>query len=317
MISLVSPFFNIKEKYFIPFINSVLSQDFDDYELLLVDDGSTDDDSLKLLNTITDKHVHVIHKPHGGLSDTRNFGVKAISGDFLWIIDPDDEIPLGSLKKINEVFTRYPDVDLLVVGNNIRKESGKIVSGLIPAKGEFLPEDGFSSLCREGHIVNGYTWNKIYNIKRIGKENLPEFELKFTRYEDKIWNFKMMDIIKKGYAIQDICYIYNFNPAGLSRNKSGRRRLQDNSYESYSSILDYVEKKVSKTELYYEAMAFYYVSCFNDLSEWLFISKKKDPGREQHKQKLLTLHKELQGHKIKNKRYRWRRYFTRILLLFT
>lgn len=204
-----------------------------------------------------------------------------------------------------------------MVGNNIRKENGKIIEGLIPSMGYFTPEDGFASLCMEGHIVNGYTWNKIYNIGRIGKQNIPEFDSKYTRFEDKIWNFKMMDIIKKGYAITDIFYIYNFNPTGLSRTKERRRELQNNSFQSYTYILNYIEQKIGKTDLYYESMAFFYVSCFNNLSEWLFIPKKHDCGREEHKRLLFDMHKTLKQHKIHNKRYSWRHHLTRLLLIFT
>lgn len=317
MISLVSPFFNVKRKYFIPFINSVLGQDFDDYELLIVNDESTDQDSLAMLAELNDPHIRVVNKPHGGVSHTRNWGVKEAKGDLMWMIDPDDEICENALKIIDSIFKKDSEIDLLVIGNNIRKGNGKIVKGSVPPAGYFTPEEGFASLCKEGHIVNGYAWTKVYNIGRIGKENIPSFSTQYIRYEDKIWNFKMMDIIKKGYAISDALYVYNFNPSGLSRDKGRRRELQDNAFKSYKFILQFVESKVGKTELYYEAMAFFYVSCFNDLSEWLFVSKKKDPGREDHKKLLLEMHNELKNHKIQNKRYSWRHYLTRLLLIIT
>ena len=88
--SVIMPVFNV-EKYIRKSVDSVLKQTYQNIEVLLVDDGSTDncpkicDDYAEL-----DSRVRVIHKKNGGLSDARNFGIDAASGDYVVFLDSDD-----------------------------------------------------------------------------------------------------------------------------------------------------------------------------------------------------------------------------------
>lgn len=79
------------EKYIVDCIDSVLKQDLDDYELILVDDGSTDGSS-KICDQYVSQFekISVIHKRNGGLSDARNKGIKAATGKYLLFLDSDD-----------------------------------------------------------------------------------------------------------------------------------------------------------------------------------------------------------------------------------
>lgn len=88
--SVIIPVYNV-EKYLRQCVDSVLSQDYDNYEIILVDDGSPD-----LCPCICDEYasrfscVNVIHKPNGGPSDARNAGLKIAHGDYITFIDSDD-----------------------------------------------------------------------------------------------------------------------------------------------------------------------------------------------------------------------------------
>lgn len=88
--SVIVPVYNVKE-YLSQCISSVLKQDFDDFELILVDDGSTDGSS-KLCDefAMTDERVHLIHKSNGGLSEARNYGLEQAVGEYIWFLDSDD-----------------------------------------------------------------------------------------------------------------------------------------------------------------------------------------------------------------------------------
>lgn len=91
-ISIIVPVYNV-EKYMNKCINSILKQTFKDFELILVDDGSTDhsgkicDDFEKM-----DSRIRVIHKKNGGLSSARNIGISNAHGDYLGFVDSDDYI---------------------------------------------------------------------------------------------------------------------------------------------------------------------------------------------------------------------------------
>ena len=110
-VSIVAPVYNI-ERYLPVFIDSVLGQTFRAWELLLVDDGSTDC-SGKICDRYAkkDKRIKVIHKTNGGVSSARNAGLHEIKGEWVLMPDPDDELPLDSLETL---FNKTSDdVDLL------------------------------------------------------------------------------------------------------------------------------------------------------------------------------------------------------------
>ena len=91
-ISVIVPVYNV-EKYLNRCIDSILNQTFKDFELILVNDGSTDN-SGKICDdyAIRDKRIRVIHKENGGLSSARNIGIKNSKGNYLGFVDSDDYI---------------------------------------------------------------------------------------------------------------------------------------------------------------------------------------------------------------------------------
>lgn len=111
MFSIIVPVYNV-EKYLEKCIDSILNQDYDHYEVILIDDGSTDGSSA-ICDRYANKYHHVItfHKENGGLSDARNYGMKKASGDYLIFIDSDDWIEQGCLSKFAKVISEnMPDV---------------------------------------------------------------------------------------------------------------------------------------------------------------------------------------------------------------
>ena len=102
-LSIIVPVYNV-ENYIRQCINSVLFQSFCDYELILVDDGSTDSSGRICDDYLTDSKVKVIHKKNGGLSSARNAGIMKASGDYLMFIDGDDFLySRDVLKKIVDI----------------------------------------------------------------------------------------------------------------------------------------------------------------------------------------------------------------------
>lgn len=110
--SLIVPVYNA-EKYLKTCIESVLNQDFCDFELLLIDDGSTDN-SGNICNYYVknDKRIKVIHKENGGVSSARNVGLNNSSGKYIMFIDSDDYIAKNCLSKIKLVIDKNK-VDIL------------------------------------------------------------------------------------------------------------------------------------------------------------------------------------------------------------
>ena len=95
MLSIIVPVYNV-EKYIGKCIESIVNQTYKDLEIILVDDGSTDN-SGKICDEWArkDKRIKVIHKKNGGLSDARNAGLDICTGDYIGFVDSDDYIELN------------------------------------------------------------------------------------------------------------------------------------------------------------------------------------------------------------------------------
>lgn len=107
LISLVIPVYNV-EKYLDKCMESVLAQTYDNFEVILVDDGSTDD-SGKMCDEYAkkDSRVIVYHKPNGGLSDARNFGVEHCNGNLVSLFDSDDYMANYYLEYLWYLMNKY------------------------------------------------------------------------------------------------------------------------------------------------------------------------------------------------------------------
>lgn len=97
-ISVVVPVYNVAD-YLTRCVDSLLRQSFPDYEILLIDDGSTDG-SAELCEQIagSDSRIRVFHKHNGGLSDARNYGIDRLSGKYVTFVDSDDWLETGYLE---------------------------------------------------------------------------------------------------------------------------------------------------------------------------------------------------------------------------
>lgn len=115
MISIIVPVYNA-EKYLRECIDSILQQTYTDIEVLLIDDGSTDD-SLSICQEYEkkDKRVKVYHKKNSGVSDTRNFGIDHANGEYISFCDSDDKIA-SSLYEVLINLMRTYRVDRVVSG---------------------------------------------------------------------------------------------------------------------------------------------------------------------------------------------------------
>lgn len=110
--SIIIPIYKVEE-YLPKCIESVLKQEYVDYELILVDDGSPDA-SGKIADNYAkdDKRIHVIHKKNGGLSDARNAGMKQAEGKYILFLDSDDFLVPGALNELYSMINKHRGCDV-------------------------------------------------------------------------------------------------------------------------------------------------------------------------------------------------------------
>lgn len=131
LFSIIVPIYNI-EKYLRRCVDSVLSQSFGDYELILVDDGSPDncpiicDEYAK-----KDARIRVIHKENGGLVSARQAGIKSATGDYVFNLDGDDAICEGALENTAQIIAKtHPDIVSFSYRRCIDGVPGEVVDDL-------------------------------------------------------------------------------------------------------------------------------------------------------------------------------------------
>lgn len=161
-ISVIVPIYNV-EKYLGKCLNSILDQTFTDYELILVDDGSTDSSGdIADEYALKDDRISVIHKKNGGLSDARNHGIEKANGEYVCFIDSDDWIEKTYLEELHELAVKN-EADITIC--DFQKNTGDSV---ITQPKEFAVVietgiDAIDNLYSDKYGIYVVAWNKLYN----------------------------------------------------------------------------------------------------------------------------------------------------------
>lgn len=224
-ISIVIPVYNAEE-YLDACLSSILSQDMHSYEVILVDDGSTDSSPLICDRySATDSRFRTIHKPNGGVSSARNAGIALAQGEYVMFVDSDDALAPSALSLMSSITVGQPDI--VIGGFNIYQ--GEIPFGtIIPYESEFYPLAGLSELFdatmhRCGELFRG-PWAKLYRLDVIRKNSL-RFDEKLSYAEDKLFVYQFINNITSAAAVDTPVYEYFRRPGTLSGGKTTARRL--------------------------------------------------------------------------------------------
>lgn len=142
MISVVIPLYN-KSQWIIETIQSALNQQFRDFEIIVVDDGSTDDGPLKV-KSINDCRVRLVCRPNAGVSAARNRGIEEARGEYIAFLDADDEWRPEYLATQYFLTRKYPECNVFACNYEFRNAEG-VVKPTVIRKLPFEGEDGILS----------------------------------------------------------------------------------------------------------------------------------------------------------------------------
>ena len=229
--SFVVPIYNV-EKYLPQCIESLLNQAFNDYEIILVDDGSTDK-SVQICDAYSEKfsNIVVIHKKNGGLSDARNYGIRKAKGKYVCFVDSDDywegRYALSDIIELAE----KTSPDIIRIGmKQISAADGKVISDPI------LDFSGFYELNNIG-VLRRFVETGMLKISACSMIIKREFLIKNRLFFVK--GLKSEDI---EWAIR----VYEYTPswAFYSKNIFVTRRGREGSITStvsYEHLVDYLK----------------------------------------------------------------------------
>lgn len=270
-VSIVAPVYNVAH-YLPSFINSIIRQSFLDWELILVDDGSTDSSGLICDDySYKDNRIKVIHKTNGGVSSARNAGIKEAKGRWLLLPDADDSLFRDAL----QVLLSYAkdDVDLIGAGY-VRNVLGKIVQERKPSEtkkmtvSDYIDEIGIIPQARN---TDRYCWNKLFRLSVI-KENSILFNESLFYREDILFIYQyLMYCTRLVQSISYKMYIYYRRNTGaaislqeqytskssglflamtccydilikMGASEIAKRRMKDEVLNTYKSIIKLIDK---------------------------------------------------------------------------
>lgn len=222
-ISVVIPVYNAG-KYLIPCIDSIIAQTFTNFELLLIDDGSTDN-SGEICDNYSKKYnfIRVIHKSNEGINATRRRGVREARGEWITFCDDDDTMEPDALQSL---YSAHEGTDI-VIGFSI-----------VPEPDDRLPKGASLEECRRAQIsgrgITPNPWAKLYK-RTLLSDDILDFPRDADGAEDLIMNLRL---IFKTEVAPHILYkhIYNFRRNLRSASHTARPTLKG--AESYYKIFD-------------------------------------------------------------------------------
>ncbi len=265
LISVIVPVYNM-EKYLKRCVDSILQQEYRQLEIILVDDGSTDNSPAMCdAYASQDERIKVIHKENGGLSDARNAGLKVAKGSYIGFVDSDDWIEPGMYKSMYEAAKKYQVP--LVVCRYAEVYQDRVVDGsghdmVVLSREEVL--DIYICEHPQYKIYNS-VWSKLFKREIIGDTRFP----KGRNSEDIVFTTKAFCKAERCVYIDEAYYNYVREREGSIMNGfAGDRMLNDEIpfwREHIMHIHEVSELLGNKAEYYfYRRLAGYYVSIRNE-----------------------------------------------------
>lgn len=236
-ISMIVPVFNV-EQYLPHCIDSILNQSFRDFELLLIDDGSSDNSgNICDRYAENDSRIRVFHKENGGVSSARNVGIDNAIGDWIFFSDADDELFPDGLS-ILYASIGY-NIDLVMAGYERYNNDGKLSYSMPIRSHKILNrKEGVRNMFRPLYYeYQGYLWTKLFKreIIQLG----VRFDERIYFNEDRLFCVNYL-CLQKGdvfYTTTPVYKYYERNSSAISTLKKGFNYKFLTDFDSYLQIM--------------------------------------------------------------------------------
>ena len=216
-LSIIMPAYNV-EKYVGKAISSILSQDYKNLELLIVDDGSTDETAkIAKRYSANDVRAIVLSKQNGGLSDARNYGLERATGDYVLFVDSDDFIEPNTIGKLMK-YSNDRALDVCIFGYyyDIYEHEKTHTEKVVVEPGKIITRGSKRTKIANASML-GYAWNKLYDRRFLSVNNII-FERGLSYIEDIIFNEQVYRHAKKvGFYDQPIYHYVQYGRTTLGK----------------------------------------------------------------------------------------------------
>ena len=257
LISIIVPVYKV-EPYLRRCLDSIVNQTYTNLEIILVDDGSSDScPQICDEYAAKDKRIVVIHKKNGGLSDARNVGVQHATGDYIYYIDSDDELPLDAIQSLYDYVEYNPAAEIIVGKMYCPQKESTYKKQLFNYDYTFKSNTEFRKFFSSGiNIFPVNACNKLIKKEFITKNSL--FFKKGIIHEDELWAFLVSKVAQNVVCANKQTYIRYINPGSITTTSS-----DDEKIGSWGIILKNIFSEINQP-LFAEQF-FKYFTLFNQL----------------------------------------------------
>lgn len=217
---MTNPFFSIiipaynTIRYLPTCIDSILAQSCDDFEIVLVDDASTDGTGeLVDQQASRDGRIHVLHVPHSGVSAARNAGLKAAAGEYILFMDSDDMLVSDALERIREKLCGNPD--MLWFGFLYQREDGSVHEGQKLRDATYIDVSDAVVDWIENNMLPVSACNKVFRLPLIREFGIA-FREEYSFGEDRLFNLDYLKHCVQVVTSSDNLYVYTVRDGSAS-----------------------------------------------------------------------------------------------------
>lgn len=263
LVSVVVPIFNA-DRHLITCVESLIRQTYKNLEIILVDDGSTDN-SPRLCDELAarDQRIRVIHQANSGAARARNVAIAQAKGEYLALIDSDDYIQIDYIEKLVHAMVRS-DADISVCGfTHLYSDGTKVEHSLFDVDETVITgRDAIVDFLYEDSRLYHVFWNKLYKTS-LFRENgisIPDGGI----FEDSRTLYKLYRYATRVACINDLLYTYIHREGSLMNRKFDRRNLE---------LLNFIPREASnwlnrndKSSYKWAVFSFVISGCINSIN---------------------------------------------------
>ncbi|MEE1011269.1 MAG: glycosyltransferase family 2 protein [Acutalibacteraceae bacterium] len=271
LVSVIIPVYNVEE-YLRECVDSVLNQTYGHFEIILVDDGSTDS-SGKICDEYVEKDERIvaIHKKNEGPSKTRNTGLENANGKYIYFLDSDDYIENDALELLVNT-AKSNDADLVFFDARSFSDDGAEVKQGYVIKGTYEIKSGYEILT---NLHNNKEYHCSVVLLFIKRQLIIENKISFLESaycsEDMLFTYKIFCSAQKAIQCTKTLYHRRYRPSSIVTSKKSQRHFRS-CRDVYEEIRDYSEKIGKSCD--YMATEYTVRCAFNALDTYKKISRK-------------------------------------------
>lgn len=259
LVSIVIPIYNV-ESYLDRCINSVVLQTYENVEIILIDDGSTDRSS-EICDewAARDSRIVVIHKQNAGLGMARNSGIDKARGKYIFFFDSDDYVDTDIVRKCVENAQKN-DSDVVIYGRYCVYEDGRIGKGEIKTEKTVYTDEMINNELLPGMFTYdmGFgvsAWGRMYRLDIINENGIRFVSEREIISEDAYFTLEFFPRVTRASILKENLYYYYNRISSLSRiYKKDRQKYNDHFLKK---ALQYVENENLPQKLSVHIMARY------------------------------------------------------------